>query len=292
MARESAPVIFWGRRADAARAAAAGVAHAAAGEKFEEAVRAASVVVVAVSSAAFVGTLRRVAAVRVARTPVVWLTKGFDPSGAPLCAVADEVFSDGGYGVVSGPSFAAEVARGLPAALSLAVGPGADAAALRALLHRPRLRLYEEADVVGVCVGGAVKNIIAIAAGICDGLRLGENARAALLARGLAEMSDIAAALGGGRGTLLGLCGVGDLALTCCSDLSRNRRLGLALAAGGAPEAATCEGVAAAAAAARTAAAHGVDAPIIAAVAAVLEGRLTPAAAADALLARPPRVLG
>ena len=137
-----------------------------------------------------------------------------------------------------------------------------------------------------------MKNIIAIAAGISDGLKFGENARAALVARGLAEMGGLAQALGGRRETLLGLAGVGDLLLTCCSDLSRNRRLGLALAAagGGAPlPQDTCEGRSAAAAAAATAAACGLSAPIISTVAEVLAGSCTPAEAAAQLLRRPPR---
>ena len=135
-------------------------------------------------------------------------------------------------GVVSGPSFAEEVARGLPTALAVAATDPALAAQVAALLRADTLRAYESDDIAGVEVGGAVKNVLAIAAGASDGLGFGHNARAALITRGLAETGRLSAALGGRRETLMGLAGLGDLVLTCTGDLSRNRRVGLALAQG------------------------------------------------------------
>lgn len=286
------PVRFWNRTPARAVAAAAAAAqnspHTCAVDSVQEAVAAAGLVVVAVSSGGFVQLLRQLDAVR---APVLWLTKGFDAaSSMPLCdAAAAALPQQPHLGAISGPSFAQEVARGLPTALTLALRDAALADRLRTALHRPHLRFYPSSDLTGVCIAGAVKNIIAIAAGISDGLHLGENARAALVARGLAEMGALARALGGQRETLLGLAGVGDVLLTCCSDLSRNRRLGLALAAGAPPPQETCEGQSAAAVAVTLAAAHGVEVPVLSSVAAVLSGACTPAEAAAQLLRRPPR---
>ena len=135
-------------------------------------------------------------------------------------------------GVLSGPSFAAEIARGLPAALVAASTDGEVAAAVQACFGGDRLRIYTSSDVTGVCVGGALKNVIAIAVGCCDGFGFGDNARAALITRGLAEMGRLAERMGGRALTLAGLAGLGDLVLTCTGDLSRNRQVGLALARG------------------------------------------------------------
>ena len=135
-------------------------------------------------------------------------------------------------GIVSGPSFAEEVARGLPTAVAVAATDPALAAMTAAVLRADTLRAYESDDIVGVEIGGAVKNVLAIAAGASDGLGFGNNARAALITRGLAETGRLSAALGGRRETLMGLAGLGDLVLTCTGDLSRNRRVGLALARG------------------------------------------------------------
>ena len=135
-------------------------------------------------------------------------------------------------GIVSGPTFAEEVARGLPAALTVAATEPALAATVAALLRGDTLRAYESDDIAGVEIGGAIKNVLAIAAGASDGLGFGHNARAALITRGLAETGRLSAALGGKRETLMGLAGLGDLVLTCTGDLSRNRRVGLALAKG------------------------------------------------------------
>jgi glycerol-3-phosphate dehydrogenase (NAD(P)+) len=193
---------------------------------------------------------------------------------------------------LSGPSFAPEVARGLPAALVAASRQAATAQAVQGALGGPTLRVYAGTDPLGVELGGALKNVIAIAAGIVDGLGLGHNARAALITRGLAEMTRLAMAMGARPETLAGLAGMGDLILTCTSDLSRNRRLGTELAKGGRLEDLlaggrfTAEGVGTARAAVRLAGRYGMEMPIAQEVAAVLfEGR-SPRPAAEALMTR------
>src|SRR6185295_7328194 len=166
--------------------------------------------------------------------PLVWLCKGFEQNtGALPHQIAAETLGENARcGALSGPSFAEEVARGLPCALTLASTAADFAREAAALLHGGRMRIYYSADVVGVEIGGAVKNVMAIAAGICDGLGLGHNARAALITRGLAEIARLSAALGGQTETVMGLAGAGDLILTATGDLSRNRRVGLDLAKG------------------------------------------------------------
>ncbi|TAN84750.1 MAG: NAD(P)-dependent glycerol-3-phosphate dehydrogenase [Gallionella sp.] len=163
---------------------------------------------------------------------VVWACKGFEAETSQLPhQVAAEVLPEGfRCGVLSGPSFAQEVALGLPTALTLASGDGEFARSAAQALHHARLRVYASNDVIGVEVGGAVKNVMAIAAGISDGMGLGCNARAALLTRGLAEITRLGLKLGGRPETLSGLSGAGDLILTCTGDLSRNRQVGLLLA--------------------------------------------------------------
>jgi glycerol-3-phosphate dehydrogenase (NAD(P)+) len=196
---------------------------------------------------------------------------------------------------LSGPSFALEVARGLPCALTLASSSAAFARAAAATLHGGRLRVYYSADVTGVEIGGAVKNVMAIAVGIADGLGLGQNARAALITRGLAEITRLGVALGGKAQTFMGLAGAGDLILTATGDLSRNRRVGQELARGR-PLADilgglghVAEGVHTAREVLRLAARQRVDMPITQAVNAVLEGRLAPPQAVERLLARDAR---
>lgn len=164
--------------------------------------------------------------------PVVWLCKGFEAQTSllPHQIVGETLPDNFPRAVLSGPSFAQEVARGLPTALTLASEDIAFAQRLATSLHHTRLRIYSSADVAGVEVGGAIKNVLAIAAGICDGLQLGFNARAALLTRGLAEMTRLGLWLGGKPETLGGLSGAGDLILTCTGDLSRNRQVGMLLA--------------------------------------------------------------
>jgi glycerol-3-phosphate dehydrogenase (NAD(P)+) len=229
--------------------------------------------------------------------PLVWLCKGFEEgTGLLPHQIAAETLGGGAqFGVLSGPSFADEVARGLPCALTLASSDGAFARDAAALLHGGRMRIYYSADVVGVEIGGALKNVMAIAAGISDGLGLGHNARAALITRGLAEIGRLSAALGGHPETVMGLAGAGDLILTATGDLSRNRRVGLELARGRALQEIlsglghVAEGVRSAKEAARMAAARKVEMPVTDAVNAVLEGKLAPAAAVERLLSRDPK---
>ena len=228
-----------------------------------------------------------------AKARVLWLCKGFQAGSGRLGhELAQAVVPQAQAGVLSGPSFAQEVARGLPTAL-VAASKDAELVDLAVdLLHSERLRVYKSSDPVGVEVGGAVKNVIAIATGIADGLALGLNARAALIARGLAEMTRLGVALGARAETFLGLAGVGDLVLTATGDLSRNRRVGLLLAAGRSlPQILqdlghVAEGVYSAATVLARAEACGVEMPITAAVVDVLEGRLAPATAALALMGR------
>lgn len=166
--------------------------------------------------------------------PVVWGCKGFESKVAKLPhQIVDEEYAGvAPYGVLSGPSFAQEVAEGLPTALTLASHDEVFSQMIAAKLHSNLLRIYSSKDVVGVEIGGAVKNVITIAAGISDGMGFGHNARAALITRGLSEMTRLGIKLGGYKETFMGLSGVGDLILTCTGDLSRNRRVGLMLAAG------------------------------------------------------------
>ncbi len=231
------------------------------------------------------------------RARVVWLCKGFEEGTGllPHQVAAETLGAAATGGALSGPSFADEVARGLPCALTLASAATAFARDAAALLHGGRMRVYYSTDVVGVEVGGAVKNVMAIAAGISDGLGLGLNARAALITRGLAEIARLCAAMGGRQETVMGLAGAGDLVLTATGDLSRNRRVGLELARG-APLAEILAGLGHVSEGARSAKevlrlsrTLGVEMPVSAAVRAVLAGELAPAAAVDRLLSRDPR---
>ena len=198
-------------------------------------------------------------------------------------------------GALSGPSFAEEVARGQPTALTLASADEKFAGATARELHGGSLRVYSSSDVIGVEVAGAVKNVMAIATGICDGLKLGLNARAALMTRGLAEVSRLGVAMGGRTETFMGLAGVGDLVLTCTGDLSRNRRVGLMLAQGKPLEEIlaelghVAEGVYSAREVARIAAERGIDMPITDAVCRVLDAPRSAAQVARELLSRDPK---
>jgi glycerol-3-phosphate dehydrogenase (NAD(P)+) len=241
-----------------------------------------------------------------ARAPLVWLSKGLllvpvtpeYPAGAALAHQLLAPRWPAPVGTVSGPSFAEEVARGLPTAVAVAATDRTLAAQVAALLRADTLRAYETEDIAGVEVGGAVKNVLAIAAGASDGLGFGHNARAALITRGLAETGRLSAVLGGQRETLMGLAGLGDLVLTCTGDLSRNRRVGLALARGTALQTILAElghiaeGVATTAAVRALARQHRVEMPICDAVHDVLYGGLPPKQAVEALLRREPRAEG
>lgn len=228
--------------------------------------------------------------------PLLWVCKGFEAGSGKLPhQVVEDILPQLPHGVLSGPSFAEEVAAGQPTAITLAAADPEFARRMALALHGGHLRVYASDDLVGVEVGGAVKNILAIATGVCDGLKLGLNARAALVTRGLAEIARLGVALGGRRETFMGLAGVGDLILTCTGDLSRNRRVGLGLAAGK-PLAQVldelghvAEGVPTAFEVQALAHRLQVEMPITAAVVAVLQGRIGARAAVEQLLARDPR---
>lgn len=235
--------------------------------------------------------------VRLVPAHIVWVCKGFeaDTQLLPHQVVAQELAGHASNGVLSGPSFAREVAQGLPAALTVASASAACRDQTLAAFHHGAMRIYTGDDVVGVEVGGAVKNVLAIATGISDGLALGLNARAALITRGLAEMSRLGVALGGQPETFTGLTGLGDLILTATGDLSRNRTVGLRLAEGRtlgdilAVLGHVAEGVRCAQAVLAIARAHGVDMPITQAVCAVLFDGIAPRDAVSALLRRDAR---
>jgi glycerol-3-phosphate dehydrogenase (NAD(P)+) len=252
--------------------------------------------IVAVTLAGLRNTLRTLA--RSSRPiPVIWLCKGLEADSAklPHQVAAEELPVSAPRGMLSGPSFAQEVARGIPAAVTLASDDAAFSARMARELHTLRFRVYSSQDVIGVEVGAAAKNVIAIAAGISDGLGFGESARAALITRGLAEVTRLGLRLGARSETLMGLSGVGDLILTCTGTLSRNRRVGLRLASGQAlPDILrelghVAEGVHSAPELRKTARSAQADTPIIEAVCDVLYAGLAPLAAVDQLLRRDPK---
>ncbi len=225
--------------------------------------------------------------------PLLWLCKGFEVgTGLMPHQVVEEVLGKPYGGALTGPSFAAEVARGLPCALTAASADESTRMAMVRAAHHAALRVYELDDIVGAEVGGAVKNIMAVATGICDGMQLGLNARAALITRGMAEIKRLAVALGAQAETLNGLSGFGDLILTCTGDLSRNRRVGLMLAKGKTLDGIltelgqVAEGVKCAPVVMQLAARLGVDMPITAAVNAVLFDGLSPGEGVMRLLSR------
>ncbi len=266
------------------------------GSDLERAVTGVSLIVVASPIGALLDMVDALQSSRA--VPLVWVGKGFvATAGAPGVALAHREVArrwSSPIGVISGPSFAEEVARGLPTAVSVAASDSELAERVARLLRGESLRAYVCDDLTGVEVGGAVKNVLAIAAGASDGLGFGNNARAALITRGLAETGRLSAALGGKRETLMGLAGLGDLVLTCTGDLSRNRRVGLGLAKGKALDTIlgelghVAEGVAAARAAFALSTALRVDMPICGAVYRVLYENLSPRRAVEGLLAREP----
>jgi len=234
-----------------------------------------------------------------AEAVLISASKGFElHTGLRMTQVLREVLGPDvakGFVVLSGPSFATELARHLPTAVTLASTSHSNAVSVQQLCQNPHFRLYTQADVIGTEVGGSLKNVMAIAAGISDGLGLGANARAALLTRGLAEMSRLADRMGGQAVTLAGLAGMGDLVLTCTGDLSRNRRVGLALGRGEELEAvlaemtAVAEGVRTTRAAHDLANAHGVEMPIVDAVYSVLYEGVDPVEGLTRLMSRDPK---
>lgn len=236
-------------------------------------------------------------ALSTATSPVTWLCKGFDANARLAHEIAAATTSPKTMrllGVLSGPSFAQEVARGQLTALVAASEQRFVTQTLVSAFHSERLRVYENSDIVGVEVGGAVKNVLAIATGLCDGLGLGLNARAALITRGLAEMTRLGIALGAQAETFMGLSGLGDLVLTATGDLSRNRKVGMLLAQGQSLAQATAslgavaEGVRCANAVLTRAQLFGVEMPITACVVALLEGQVTAQQAVAQLMGREP----
>ncbi|BCT92100.1 glycerol-3-phosphate dehydrogenase [NAD(P)+] [Lysobacter helvus] len=306
IARHGHRTVLWGRDAQAVAAIDAthenarylpGIALPAslrATHDLGDALRHCDLVLVVVPSHAFAETLRSLAPHRPAHAGVAWATKGFEPgSGRFLHEVANEVLGDGvPLAVVTGPSFAKEVAQGLPTALTV---HGADpdfAQQVADALHGPAFRAYTGDDMLGAELGGAMKNVLAVATGVADGMQLGLNARAGMITRGLNEMLRLNAAIGGKAETLMGLAGLGDLVLTCTGDLSRNRRLGLALGRGQSIEDAVreigqvVESIQTADEVIRQADRHGIELPISSAVRAVLHGEITPAEGLQRLLSR------
>lgn len=231
--------------------------------------------------------------------PLAWLCKGFEaPRTRPYGLLGHEVRAEVApalaAGALSGPSFAQEVAAGQPTALVAASESAEVRDTLVAAFHSPSVRVYANEDLPGVEVGGAVKNVLAIATGLCDGLALGLNARAALVTRGLAEMTRLGVALGARPETFMGLSGLGDLVLTATGDLSRNRRVGLLLAQGRTLQQAVAslghvaEGVYSARTVVERARRLGVRMPIAEAVVDLLDGKVAPAEAVALLMARQP----
>ena len=265
-------------------------------EAMTEAVRGQDLIIIATPVA---GVRAMLQTLNNANTPVAWLSKGFEApfgegAGLLMHEVRAQVAPQLKVGIVSGPSFAQEVAHGQPTALVAASEHPDVRDALVQAFHSPTLRVYANDDIVGVEVGGAVKNVLAIATGLCDGLQLGLNARAALITRGLAEMTRLGLALGARAETFTGLSGLGDLVLTATGDLSRNRKVGLALAQGKTLMEAidslghVAEGVYCARTVVQRAASLGVDMPISQAVVALLDGHIRPREAVALLMSRDP----
>ena len=269
-------------------------------EDFTRAMAGMELAVIATPVVGLRSTVRAVASLD-ARIPIIWVCKGFEAGTGllPHQVVEAELQSLGNQnirsGTLTGPSFALEVARQQPTAVTFAARDAVWAESMARELHTQRLRVYAHDDLIGAEVGGAVKNVLAIATGICDGLGLGFNARAALMTRGLAEIARLGLALGGRQETFMGLAGAGDLILTCTGDLSRNRKVGLALAEGKAlPQILSdlghvAEGVSTAREVARLAVKHQVDMPIATTVAAVLDGEFDAQTGVEQLLARSPK---
>lgn len=253
-------------------------------------------VVIGAPMRALRGMLSELAPLLGARVPVAWLCKGFEAAPNGVGSMAHEVCAQVAPamrgGALSGPSFAQEVARGQPTALVAASVYADVREGLVQAFHNSSLRVYANDDIVGVEVGGAVKNVLAIATGLCDGLQLGLNARAALITRGLAEITRLGLALGAKTETFMGLSGLGDLVLTATGDLSRNRQVGLALAQGMSLQQAVdslghvAEGVYSARTVVQRAQALEVEMPIAQAVVALLDGQINPQQAVALLMGR------
>jgi glycerol-3-phosphate dehydrogenase (NAD(P)+) len=259
----------------------------------EPTVRDAGTVLIAVPSHAFAEILDAAKPWIAPHVGIAWATKGFDPaSGRFLHELVGERLPQHAAAVVTGPSFAREVALGLPTALTVHSSDAAFAQQVAQMLHAPTFRAYTGNDIAGAELGGAMKNVLAVATGVADGMERGLNARAGLITRGIAEMMRLGAAIGARPETLMGLAGLGDLVLTCTGDLSRNRRLGLALGRGVPLAQAVAEigqvveSVQTVDTVMQLAARHGVELPITALVQRVLHEEMSPAEAMRALISR------
>lgn len=253
----------------------------------------ADIVLIAVPSHAFAALLDTIAPMLPAHCSVCWATKGFEPgTGRFLHELVGERLPGRSMAVITGPSFAREVVAGLPTAVTVHASEQAFAQTLADLLHSSNFRAYTGEDMLGAELGGAMKNVLAVATGVADGMQLGLNARAGLITRGMYEMLQLGVALGARPETLMGLSGLGDLVLTCTGDLSRNRRLGLALGRGVPLKQAIAdigqvvESVVTADEVARLAEQHDLDLPIAFSVRAVLHGEVTPEEGLRHLMAR------
>jgi glycerol-3-phosphate dehydrogenase (NAD(P)+) len=311
IARHGHPTMLWGR--DAAMVQTIAVRHEnprylpgiilpeslRATSVLAEAMAGADLVLVVVPSHAFADTLHVLTPLRPAHAGVAWATKGFEPgSGRFLHEVAGDILGNGRLGkdvplaVITGPSFAKEVAAGLPTALTVHSEDPVFCQQVADVLHGPAFRAYTGDDMRGAELGGAMKNVLAVATGVADGMGLGLNARAGLITRGLNEMLRLNIAIGGRPETLMGLAGLGDLVLTCTGDLSRNRRLGLALGRGQSLSDAVreigqvVESIQTADEVMRQAEAHGVELPISSNVRDVLHGDISPGEGLRRLMAR------
>lgn len=259
------------------------------------ALRDSELLVIVVPSGAFRSTLERILDHVSSPVDLVWGTKGFDPhSGGLLHEAGSELLPTGcRMAVLSGPTFAGEIAAGSPAAVTVASTDAGYAEELSELFHNQRFRVYTSTDFIGVQAAGAVKNVLAIAAGVADGLGFGANTRAALITRGLAELMRLGVGMGGQQETFIGLSGLGDLVLTCTDDQSRNRRFGLALAKGMGVEEAVAsvgqvvEGVETTRQVMRAGEKTGVELPIVEQVYQIIYHGKVPTAAVNALLSRP-----
>jgi len=306
LARNGHETLLWGRD----EAMLADIARSGGNEKYlpgqclpdrlvvepnlSRAVEAASALLVAVPSHAFRELVAGLGGMRACPAGLLWATKGLDPaSGRLLHEVAAELLPPGvPLGVLSGPTFAGEVARRLPTAVTLAATDAGFAREWAERLSNSRFRVYTSDDLAGVQIAGGVKNVLAVAAGIADGLGFGANTRAALIARGLSEMVRLGEAAGGRAATFMGLAGLGDLVLTCTDDQSRNRRFGLALARGLPPAKAVAavgqvvEGIETSAQVLALSRRYGIEMPICEQVRAVVTGASSADDAVQALLAR------
>ncbi len=248
---------------------------------------------IAVPSGAFPTLLAQLHPLLSSSAPIAWATKGLAPDhGGLLSTLIEQTLGPRTLAVLSGPTFANEVACGLPTAITVAANAPEYATRFAQYLHNDTFRAYTASDLIGVQIGGSAKNVMAIGAGIADGLGFGANARAALITRGLVEIIRLGVAMGGSRETFMGLAGIGDLVLTCTDNQSRNRRMGLALAAGNTIEQARAqigqavEGVTTAQAIHRLAQQHAVEMPITEQIYRVLFQGLHPREAVNQLLER------